>query len=189
MLRLHTDAFKTVSSRPSSLKTKLKEIIKMKKQSVRYLVHSAAIAALYVVLTYISSLFGMANGAVQLRLSEALTILPIFTPAAVPGLFVGCIIANIISGCAIWDIIFGSIATLIAAICSRLIRKKPVLAFIPPVLFNTLIVPPVIYLVYGSDYSLPFVYLGVFVGEVLSCGIFGSILYGAVKKTKLFRME
>ena len=83
----------------------------MKKQSVRYLVHSAAIAALYVVLTYISSLFGMANGAVQLRLSEALTILPIFTPAAVPGLFVGCIIANIISGCAIWDIIFGSIAS------------------------------------------------------------------------------
>lgn len=162
----------------------------MKKTNIRYCVYAAATAALYVLLTYLSALFGMASGAVQLRLSEALTILPVFFPAAIPGLFVGCIIANLISGGAVWDIVFGSIATLLAAIFTRYIGKSKKLpfffAFVPPVFFNTLIVPPVIYFVYPSEATLWVTYIGVFVGEVLSCGIFGFILYKAIKKTRIF---
>ena len=85
----------------------------------RFVSLSGLIAAQYVVLTMLSSVFGLASGAVQLRLSEALTILPCFTAAAVPGLFVGCIIANVISGCAWWDVVFGSLATLIGAVGTR----------------------------------------------------------------------
>ena len=80
-----------------------------------YLTHAAAIAALYVVLTFLANAFGLANYAVQLRFSEALTILPFFTPAAIPGLFVGCLLSNIFTGAALPDIIFGSLATLIGA--------------------------------------------------------------------------
>ena len=80
------------------------------------LVQAAMIAALYVVLTYIANAMGLASSAIQIRFSEALTILPYFTPAAIPGLFVGCFLSNILTGCAIPDIIFGSIATLIGAL-------------------------------------------------------------------------
>ena len=85
------------------------------KNKSRYIAHAAIISALYVVLTYISNLFGLANGAIQIRFSEVLTILPVFTPAAIPGLYFGCLISNILSGCVIWDIIFGSLATLLGA--------------------------------------------------------------------------
>lgn len=156
----------------------------MKNKRIKNLIHAAFIAALYVVLTYVSAIFGLSSGSIQLRISEALTILPIFTPAAIPGLFVGCFTANLLLGSAIWDVIFGSIATLLAAIFSRILRKKPLLAFIPPVIFNTLIIPPVIYLVYGSEEAMYLTYLGVFVGEALSCGIFGFILYKALNNNK-----
>lgn len=158
----------------------------MKNKRIRNLVYGAVIAAFYVVLTYISAIFGMASGAVQLRLSEALTILPIFLPAAVPGLFVGCFITNLLLGSAMWDVVLGSIATLLAAIFTRMLRKMPILAFIPPVFFNTLIVPPVIYYVYGSEEAMYLTYLGVFAGETLSVGIFGFILYKALKTKKIF---
>ena len=74
------------------------------------------IAALYVVLTVIANALGLASGAIQVRFSEALTILPVFTPAAIPGLTVGCVLANLITGCAPWDVVFGSLATLIGAL-------------------------------------------------------------------------
>ena len=158
----------------------------MKSKRIRNLVYGAVIAALYVVLTYVSAIFGMASGAVQLRLSEALTILPIFTPAAVPGLFVGCFLTNFLLGSAMWDVVLGSIATLLAALFTRMLRKNALAAFIPPVFFNTLIVPPVIYFVYGSEQAMYLTYLGVFAGETLSCGIFGFILYKALKNKKIF---
>lgn len=79
------------------------------------MVQAALIAAMYVVLTWVANLLRLANGVIQVRFSEALTILPFFTPAAIPGLFVGCIISNTITGSAIWDILFGSLATLIGA--------------------------------------------------------------------------
>lgn len=161
----------------------------MKKKTIRNLVYGATIAALYVILTYLSALFGLASGAVQLRLSEALCVLPMFMPSAIPGLFIGCIIANLVSGSIPLDIVFGSIATLLGALGTRFLRKKPVLALIPPIIANTLIVPPVIYFLYGSEITLILTYLGVFVGETLSCGIFGYILFKALKKNSYFTKE
>ena len=96
----------------------------MRSQKIRSLTTGAMIAALYVALTYVSHMFGLASGAIQVRLSEALTILPYFTSAAIPGLFVGCILSNLLTNCAVWDIVFGSIATLIGAIFSFLLRDK-----------------------------------------------------------------
>ena len=87
----------------------------MRNKQVLPMVQAALIAAMYVVLTWLANIFGLANGAIQVRFSEALTILPYFTPAAIPGLFVGCIISNTITGAAVWDILFGSLATLIGA--------------------------------------------------------------------------
>ena len=83
----------------------------MRNKKVLFAVQAAMIAALYVVLTYITNLLGLASGTIQVRFSEALCILPVFTPAAIPGLFIGCLISNLITGGIIWDIIFGSIAT------------------------------------------------------------------------------
>lgn len=95
----------------------------MEKKSALFLTQAAMIAALYVVLTYIANLFGLASGVIQIRLSEMLCILPVFTPAAIPGLFIGCLLSNILTGCVIWDILFGSLATLAGAIGTYLLRN------------------------------------------------------------------
>ncbi len=111
-------------------------------KKVLYLVHGAVIAALYVVLTMLANALGLANYAIQVRFSEALTILPVFTPAAIPGLFLGCIISNTMTGCMLLDIIFGSLATLIGAFGTYLLRdKNKWLAPLPPIIANTIIVP------------------------------------------------
>ena len=96
----------------------------MRNKKVLFAVQAAMIAALYVVLTYITNLLGLASGTIQVRFSEALCILPVFTPAAIPGLFIGCLISNLITGGIIWDIIFGSIATLLGALGTYFLRKK-----------------------------------------------------------------
>ena len=113
------------------------------------LVQAAMIAALYVVLTFIANELGLASQAVQLRFSEALTILPYFTPAAIPGLFIGCLLSNVLTGLALPDIVFGSIATLIGAVFTRKLRRYKWLAPIPPITANTLIIPPVLLFAYG----------------------------------------
>ena len=95
----------------------------MRNSKVQFIVHAAMIAAIYVVLTYFISAFNLASGAIQVRISEALTILPYFTPAAIPGLFVGCLLANLLTGAAIYDVIFGSLATLLGAVGTYLLRK------------------------------------------------------------------
>ena len=158
----------------------------MKKFDVKTLTIGGAIAALYVVLTLVANAFGLASGAIQVRLSEALTILPCFTAAAVPGLTVGCILANIITGCALWDVVFGSLATLIGAAGTYLLRKKTLLAWIPPVLSNAIIVPIVLQKVYGVPDSFWYLMLTVGAGEVIACGILGLLLYKALSKTKIF---
>ena len=158
----------------------------MKKIDVKTLTIGGAIAALYVVLTLVANAFGLASGAIQVRLSEALTILPCFTPAAVPGLTVGCILANLVTGCAPWDVVFGSLATLIGAVGTYLLRKKPLLAWIPPVLSNAIIVPIVLQKVYGVPDSFWYLMLTVGAGEVIACGILGLLLYKALSKTKIF---
>lgn len=134
-----------------------------------YITQSGIIAALYVVLTYISAALSLSSGAIQVRFSEALCILPVFTPAAVPGLFLGCLIANALSGCIIWDVIFGSLATLLGALGTYALRKKKWLAFLPPILCNTIVVPLVLAYFYHIEESLPILFLTVGIGEVISC--------------------
>lgn len=151
------------------------------------LVQAAMIAALYVVLTVLANSLGLASQAIQVRFSEALTILPFFTPAAVPGLYVGCILANLLTGSALWDIVFGSIATLLGALGTYAIGKLPFqrkkwLTPLPPILANTLIIPWILSLVYQLEGSIPYFMLTVGAGEIISCGILGMILLLALEK-------
>ena len=154
-----------------------------RRNHAEFIVQGAAIAALYVVLTLLSNIFGLASGVVQVRISEALTVLPFFTFAAVPGLFVGCVISNLLAGSAVWDVIFGSIATLIGAAGTYLLRKKTKwLAPLPPIAANTIIVPFILAFVYGAEESIPFLMLTVGAGEIISCGALGLILLKAHEK-------
>ena len=105
----------------------------------------------------------------QFRIAEALTILPYFTPAAIPGLFVGCIIANILGGAIVWDVVFGSIATLIGAIGTYLLRKHKWLAPVPPIVANTIIVPFVLKFAYGSEGMFAMFFVTVGAGEIIVC--------------------
>ena len=157
----------------------------MKKNQVRNLTFGALIAALYVGLTFVSQVFGLASGAVQLRLSEALTILPLFCPAAVPGLAVGCLLANWLTGCALWDVIFGTVATLLGAIGTRLLKRHKLLAVLPPIAANTVIVPLLLRYVYELPDAMWYLFLTVFLGELISCGVFGTLLRKLLEKTGL----
>lgn len=155
----------------------------MKDNKLTYTVQAALIAALYVALTYAFAPFSF--GEVQVRIAEALTILPLFTPAAVPGLFIGCLLGNTLGGAALPDIIFGSLATLIGAFFTMKLRNSnPVLGPIPPIAANTLVVPFVLRYAYGVPLPIPFMMLTVGVGEVLSCGVLGLLLYYALRKHK-----
>ncbi len=116
----------------------------MKNNKVLYVVHGALIGAAYAALTYMASIFGIAYGSVQFRFSEALTILPVLTPAAVPGLTIGCLIANLASPYPA-DIFFGTFATFLAAVTTRALGKLcikgiPWAAPMAPVIFNALII-------------------------------------------------
>lgn len=152
---------------------------------------AAMIAAIYVVLTFVANAFGLANYAIQVRFSEALTILPFFTPAAIPGLFVGCLISNILTGCMPLDVVFGSLATLIGACGTYVLRKYKWLAPLPPIVANAIIVPFVLAYVYKFEGSIPYFMLTVGIGEVISCGILGMILLFSLKKyaNKIFKVQ
>lgn len=154
----------------------------MKQKKAYFITQAAVIAALYVVLTMFINAFNLANGAIQVRISEALTILPYFTPAAIPGLFIGCLLSNLLTGAAIWDIIFGSLATLLGAVGTYLVRKWKWCAPIPPILSNTIIIPLVLTYAYGLPGGIPFFMLTIGAGEILSCGILGMILLFALQK-------
>ena len=159
----------------------------MKKDLTRNIVFGGMTAALYVVLTMLAAAFGLASGAVQVRLSEALTILPVFTSAAIPGLTVGCVLANIVTGCAAWDVVFGSLATLIGAVGTRLLKDRPILAWIPPVISNVAIVPIVLMKVYGLTDAWWYLVLTVGAGEIISCGVLGLLLYRSVKNLPVLK--
>ena len=153
----------------------------MNKVNTREIAFGGMIAALYVVLTFVAQAFGLASGAIQIRFSEALCLLPCLTPAAVPGLTVGCVLANLITGCAPWDVVFGSLATLIGAVGTRMMKNRPLLSWIPPVLSNTVIVPIVLMKVYGVDTAWPLLTFQIFAGEMISVCVLGLLLYKAVK--------
>ena len=154
----------------------------MRSKRVKYITQSAMIAAIYVVLTLFISAFNLASGAIQIRISEALTVLPAFTPAAIPGLFIGCFISNLISGGLILDVIFGSLATLIGACGTYLLRKWKWAVPIPPILSNVLIVPFVLAYVYNLPGGVPYFMATVGIGQIISCGILGMIVYGIIAK-------
>ena len=152
----------------------------MKNKKLVFICQAAVIAALYVVLTYVFSAF--ASGVIQVRVSEALTILPAFTPAAFPGLVIGCLLSNTLTGCVLLDIIFGSVATLIGALGSYALRPHTWLVPIPPIVSNMIIVPFVLRYAYGATDAFPFMIATVGAGEIISCYLLGMILYGALKK-------
>lgn len=169
----------------------------MKKNPAKFVALAGIIAALYIVLTYLCSLVGLSSYVIQVRLSEALCVLPYFTPAAIPGLFVGCIIANFISGSLALDVVFGSLATLAGAITAYFISKpikksgnKPlkILVSLPNVIANTIVVPFVLRYVYEFGDAMWFMFLTVGAGEIISTTIFGTILLFAFdKRQEIFR--
>ena len=158
------------------------------KTNIRKLTYSAIIAALYTALTLIAAAMGLSSGVIQIRLSEALTVLPVLTPAAIPGLTAGCLISNLITGCIPVDVMLGTAATFLGAVGTRLLRKQhPVLATIPPILANTLIVPWVLKYGYGAEGAVPYFMATVGIGEIISCGVLGLVLLYAVRKRNLFK--
>ena len=155
----------------------------MKDNKVRFMAQAAMIAAVYVALTVVFAPISFSE--IQVRVAEALTILPVFTPAAIPGLFIGCLIGNIAGGALVPDIIFGSLATLIGAFGTwKLRRAHPFLAPVPSILANTVIVPFVLKYAYEVPLPVPFMMLTVGAGEILSCGVLGMLLYYALRSRR-----
>lgn len=166
----------------------------MKKNKTVSLAQSALIAASYAAATYLSAVFGFAYGGIQFRLSEALMILSVFSPAAVPGLTVGCILGNIASPMGIWDIIFGSLATLLSALTARKlrnvkIRSLPLLSLLMPVIFNGLIIGAELTLLVTSNELGIIIFainsFEVMVGELAVCLAGGIPIYYTMKKTNI----
>ncbi len=152
------------------------------KNNVLFLSQAAVIAAVYVALTVAGASFSF--GAMQVRVAEALTVLPYFTPAAIPGLFAGCVVANLLGGGIPLDIVFGSLATLLGALGSYLVRKNRCLVPLPPILANVLIVPFVLSYGYGDPLPIPVLMLSIGIGECISCYLLGMVLLFALEKRK-----
>ena len=157
----------------------------MKTKNVLFVTQAAMIAAIYVILTYLAAALGISSGIIQVRFSEALTILPFFTPAAIPGVFIGCLVSNFLTGACLLDVILGSLTTLVAAVISYKMRKYKYAVCIPPILANTLVIPWILRYGYGmTDDFIPFMMLTVGIGEVISCGILGCALLVALNRYK-----
>ena len=160
----------------------------MKSSKAIYLTRGALIAALYVALTYVSSSLGLASGVIQVRLSEALTVLVLLMPEAVIGVTLGCFLANLLTGSVVWDVIFGTLATLIGAILGRALRVLPEkliwLATLPTVLSNAIIIPFVLIYAYGVPDAYYYIMLTVALGEIISATVLGMALYYSLKKIR-----
>lgn len=156
------------------------------KNKVQFMTQSAMIAAIYTALTV--AFAPVAYGPVQFRISEALCVLPFFTPAAIPGLFLGCAISNGIGvalGTAVLpDVVFGSLATLIGALGSYAVRKNRWLVCIPPIAANTIIIPWVLRYAYGAPDLIPVMMVTVGIGEILAVGVLGNFLLAALERYK-----
>ena len=154
---------------------------------VRFICLAGIIAALYIALTYLAMALGLDKNAIQIRFSEALIVLAFVTPAAIPGLYIGCLLANILTACAPLDILIGPLATLIGATGAYLIGKmsnKKIARFIctiPNIIANTIIVTIVCYICYTAPDAqtisiIPFYAITIAIGEIISCGVLGTIL-------------
>jgi Predicted membrane protein len=147
-----------------------------------FITQAAIIAAIYTVLVIVFNFISF--GPIQVRIAEALTILPYFTPAAIPGVTIGCLLSAILNSASVPDIIFGTLATLIAAVLSYLLRRYKYLVSIPPIVVNALIVPWILKLSYGAPDAVPFMMLTVGGGELVAAGILGMILLFALEKVR-----
>jgi uncharacterized membrane protein len=184
----------TVSSKTSSLKTKLRRInMKKSGRTTLFLCRGALVAAIYVVLTWLVHTVGLDSGPVQVRISEMLCVLPFFMPEAVAGITVGCLIANLSVSASIWDIIFGTLATLVGALGTRaFLRCKGwvrYLCVLPTIISNTVIIPLVLRYAYGEPQLLYVLAMGVFFGEAISAGVLGVIFMRILEKRKIFSSE
>lgn len=166
-----------------------------RKENTRYIITGALIAAAYAGLTYLSNAFGLAYGPIQLRVSEILTLLPIFTPAAVPGLTIGCFIANI-GSFNVADLLFGTLATLVAALMTRWLKDIkfkgiPWLAIFPPVIVNAVVIGFEIAVFYLESENFLWGFfisaLEVGLGQLIVCYVFGIPFYLVVEKYKIFK--
>lgn len=155
--------------------------MKKQRKTVIAVTRGAAVAALYASLTLVSAAVGLSSGFIQVRLSEALCLLPLMMPEAVAGLTLGCALANLITGCALWDIVFGSVATLIAALITRILRqyfiKYPLLGTLPTILSNAIIVPFILVFVYLEEGGYLLFVATVGLGEIVSAGALGWLFY------------
>ena len=154
----------------------------MKENKTRNLVYGALIAAIYVVLTLMFR--PISYGPIQFRISEALCVLPYFLPAAIPGVFIGCLISNLLGGAVLMDVVFGSLATLIGAVGSWMLRKNRWMVSVPPIVSNTLIIPWVLKLAYGSEELVWYMMVTVGIGEILAIGVLGQLLITVLDKYK-----
>ncbi len=152
----------------------------MKDNKTRDMVFSALIAAIYLILALLFR--PISYGPIQFRISEALCVLPYFTPAAIPGVFIGCLISNLLGGAVLPDVVFGSLATLIGAFGSWKLRKNRILVSIPPILSNTMILPWVLKFAYGSDNLIWYMMVTIGIGEFLAIGVLGQLLISLLGK-------
>ncbi len=155
--------------------------------SVRHLTTAAIIAALYVVFTGLSAALGLASGVIQVRISEALAVFTFFTPAAIPGVTIGCLLANLLTGAPLPDIIFGTLASFLGVWGGYLLRKHKYLIALPTILSNAVIIPLVLQYAYGVKDAFWYLMLTVGAGELLSAGVLGGLLLQILQKRKLFQ--
>ena len=162
----------------------------MQGKKTRLMTESALIAAVYVALVLLFK--PISFGAIQFRIAEALCVLPFFSLSAVPGLALGCLLGNFFSGAAMPDVIFGTFATLLAAILSYKLRTvSKWLVCLPPILANAVIVPFVLQYAYGVTDGYFFLFATVGIGEILAVGVLGNVLLLALegKKELIFRTK
>lgn len=165
----------------------MKNTLERRRNAIMYVCYGAIIAALYVVLTWLSAIFKLDSGVIQFRLSEALCIFAVFTPAAIPGMTIGCLLSNLIFTGNAYDMIFGTLATFIGVLGVYLLRKLPYIAPMPYVLSNAIIVPLVLRFAYGVPDALWFLVATVGLGEVV-CALGGGILlYTMLRRVKIFK--
>lgn len=147
-----------------------------------FITHSAVIAAIYIVLVFIFQLSSF--GPVQFRIAEALTILPYFTPAAIPGVTIGCLLSNLLFHADMLDIIFGTLATLIAAVLSYLLRRNKFLVPVPPIVVNAIVLPWIFKYAYFDTNPIPIMMLTVGAGQIISAGVLGMVLLFSLERVK-----
>ena len=147
-----------------------------------FITQAAVIAAIYTVLVMVFSFSSF--GPVQFRVAEALTVLPYFTPAAIPGLAIGCFLSNLMNSADVLDIVFGSLATLVAAVLSYQLRRFKLLVPIPPILVNALVVPFILKYAYFEADSIPAMMISVGAGQLLAAGVIGLVLLFSLDKVK-----